>query len=68
MTQTVSIDEKSRQKKVVVDAIELAQRRGLASWISLEREQFKGSMKALPIRADLTMPISEKLIVEHYSR
>lgn len=66
--QTVSITEKSRQKKVVVDAIELAQRRGVPPWITLEREQFRGALKALPARADLTMPISEKLIVEHYSR
>jgi ribosomal protein S4 len=36
--------------------------------MTLEREQFRGSLKALPARADLTMPISEKLIVEHYSR
>ncbi len=68
VNQTVSINEKSRQKKVVLDAIELAQRRGVPSWISLDREQFRGSLKALPARADLTMPISEKLIVEHYSR
>jgi small subunit ribosomal protein S4 len=68
VNQVVSIAEKSRQKKVLVEAIELAQRRGVASWINLEREQFRGSMKALPARADLTMPISEKLIVEHYSR
>ena len=52
----------------MVEAIELAQRRGVAPWIQLEREQFRGSLKALPARADLTMPISEKLIVEHYSR
>ena len=68
VNQVVSIAEKSRQKKVLVEAIELAQRRGVASWINLERDQFRGSMKALPARADLTMPISEKLIVEHYSR
>jgi small subunit ribosomal protein S4 len=68
INQTVSISEKSRQKKVITDAIELAQRRGVSPWISLEREQFRGSLKALPTRADLTMPISEKLIVEHYSR
>jgi len=66
--QIVSIGEKSRQKKVIVEAIELAQRRGVPSWISLEREQFRGSLRSLPARADLTMPISEKLIVEHYSR
>jgi small subunit ribosomal protein S4 len=68
VNQVVSIGEKSRQKKVVVEAIELAQRRGVAPWIQLEREQFRGLLKALPARADLTMPISEKLIVEHYSR
>jgi small subunit ribosomal protein S4 len=64
----VSINEKSRQKKVIVEAIELAQRRGVPSWMALEREQFRGSLRSLPARADLTMPISEKLIVEHYSR
>jgi small subunit ribosomal protein S4 len=66
--QVVSINEKSRQKKVIVEAIELAQRRGVPSWMSLEREQYRGSLRSLPARADLTMPISEKLIVEHYSR
>src|SRR5271170_2951178 len=62
VNQVISIGEKSRQKKVVVEAIELAQRRGVAPWIQLEREQFRGLLKALPARADLTMPISEKLI------
>jgi len=68
VNQVVSITEKSRQKKVVTEAIELAQRRGVPPWISLEREQFRGTLKALPVRSDLTMPVSEKLIVEHYSR
>ena len=66
--QVISINEKSRQKKVIVEAIELAQRRGVPSWMALEREQFRGSLRSLPARSDLTMPISEKLIVEHYSR
>ncbi|HXW83802.1 MAG TPA: 30S ribosomal protein S4 [Candidatus Binataceae bacterium] len=64
----VSVGEKSRQKKVVTEAIEIAQRRGVPPWLALEREQFRGTFKALPQRADLTTPISEKLIVEHYSR
>ena len=66
--EVVSVAEESRTKKVIVEAIEMAQRRGVPSWIALEREQFRGSLRALPARADLTMPISEKLIVEHYSR
>jgi len=66
--QVVSVNEKSRQKKVIVEAIELAQRRGVPSWMSLEREQFRGSLRSFPARGELTMQISEKLIVEHYSR
>ena len=45
--QVVSVNEKSRQKKVIVEAIELAQRRGVPSWMSLEREQFRGSLRVL---------------------
>jgi small subunit ribosomal protein S4 len=62
------VAEASRTKKVIVEAIEMAQRRGVPPWMALEREQFRGSLRALPARAELTMPISEKLIVEHYSR
>jgi small subunit ribosomal protein S4 len=68
ISQVVSVTEKSRQKKTITEAIELSQRRGTPSWMTIEREQFRGSLKALPGRADLTMPITEKLIVEHYSR
>jgi small subunit ribosomal protein S4 len=68
INEVISIAENSRNKKVIVEAIELSQRRGTPSWMSLERDQFRGSLKMLPSRADLTMPISEKLIVEHYSR
>jgi small subunit ribosomal protein S4 len=66
--EMVSITEKSRTKKVIVEALEMAQRRGVPPWIALEREQFRGSLRSYPARTDLTMPISEKLIVEHYSR
>jgi small subunit ribosomal protein S4 len=68
VNQVVSIAEKSRQKKVIQEALEMSQRRGVPPWISLERDQFRGSLRSYPARADLTMPISEKLIVEHYSR
>jgi small subunit ribosomal protein S4 len=66
--QMISITEKSRTKKVLVEALEMSQRRGVPPWIALERDQFRGSLRSYPARTDLTMPISEKLIVEHYSR
>lgn len=66
--EMVSVTEKSRQKAVIQEALEMSQRRGVPSWIALERDQFRGSLRNYPARTDLTMPISEKLIVEHYSR
>ena len=66
--EMVSITEKSRTKKVIVEALEMSQRRGVPPWIALERDQFRGALRSYPARTDLTMPISEKLIVEHYSR
>ncbi len=68
VNEVVSVAEPSRHKKVIAEAIELSQRRGTPPWMALERDQFRGFMRTLPARADLTMPISEKLIVEHYSK
>lgn len=68
LNDVISVAEPSRTKKVIVEAVELSQRRGAPSWLAIERDQFRGSVRAMPQRADLTMPISEKLIVEHYSK
>jgi small subunit ribosomal protein S4 len=68
VNDVISVAEPSRSKKVIVEAVELSQRRGAPSWLAIERDQFRGSVRAMPARADLTMPISEKLIVEHYSK
>ncbi len=66
--EVVSVAGKSRQKPVIQEALEMSQRRGVPSWMALERDQFRGSLRNYPARVELTMPISEKLIVEHYSR
>jgi len=68
VNEVVTIAEASRQKKVILEALEMSQRRGVPSWMLLERDQFRGLLKNYPARGDLTMPVSEKLIVEHYSR
>jgi len=52
----------------VQNALESVVRRGLPSWIELDKENMKGVIKLLPTREDITMPIKEQLIVEYYSR
>ena len=58
----------ARQVTRIQDSLALAQRRGVPEWLAVVPEGFTGTVKALPTRADLTMPINEKLVVELYSK
>ena len=64
----ITTRERSRKITRIAEALELAQRRGVPEWLELTPEAFAGRVKALPTRAELTMPINEKLIVELYSK
>ena len=37
-------------------------------WLSLEKNELKGTVTRMPERADVDFPVEERLIVEHYSR
>ncbi len=64
----IELRDKSKQMTRIMDAVESVARRGVPQWLQLEKEQLKGSVKALPTREDITLPIQEKLIVELYSK
>ena len=66
--QVVSVRERSRTVTRILEALEQAERRGVPDWLEVQREAFSARVKALPTRADLTMPINEKLVVELYSK
>ena len=65
---TIEVAEKSRKVDRINQSLELLSRRGLPEWLELDRENYKGVIKRLPIREDVTVPIEEQLIVEFYSR
>jgi len=62
------ISVKHKDLPSVKNALESVVRRGVPSWIELDKENMKGTIKLLPTREDITMPIKEQLIVEYYSR
>jgi small subunit ribosomal protein S4 len=64
----IELREKSRKIPSVNDALDAVVRKGIPPWIELDREQFRGSVKNVPSRADITEPIQEQLIVELYSK
>jgi small subunit ribosomal protein S4 len=64
----IQVKEKSRHVQAIIDALETVVRRGIPTWIDLDKTNFKGVLKALPNREDLTLPIQEQLIIELYSK
>nr|WP_216623121.1 MULTISPECIES: 30S ribosomal protein S4 [Corallococcus] len=64
----VEVVEKSRKVLRISEALETVDRRGVPQWIDLDKKAFKGTVKTVPNREDLTMPIQEQLIVELYSK
>lgn len=65
----VSLREKSRQVARINEALDGVMRRGLPSWVEVDRSGFKGTVKTLPVRAEMTTPtFQEQLIVELYSK
>jgi len=68
VNDVIEVNEKSREIPVIKEAQEVVDRRGIPGWLELDAANFKGVVKALPERDDITFPISENLIVELYSK
>ncbi len=64
----IQVRERSRNVLRIQEAMETVARRGVPSWLELDKNDFKATVKALPAREDLTMPVQEQLVVELYSK
>ena len=64
----VQVRERSRKMVRIQEALAQAQHRGAPDWLEVDRDNFTARVKVLPTRAELTMPINEKLIIELYSK
>jgi small subunit ribosomal protein S4 len=64
----IELREKSRSVNVITESLEAVARRGIPQWLELDKEGFKGTVKANLSRDDITLPIQEQLIVELYSK
>ena len=67
--EVITLREKSREIACINESLDSVMRRGVPSWVELDRDAFKGTIKALPVRSELTTPeFQEQLIVELYSK
>jgi small subunit ribosomal protein S4 len=64
----VCIVEASRKIPRIVESVETADGRGIAEWISVNKQTFEATVNRLPERSDVNYEIQESLIVELYSK
>jgi len=64
----ITIREKSKDLVPIVQALEAVARRGVPDWLELDSDNKKGTVKSIPERSHITMPIQEQFIVEFYSK
>ncbi len=66
--ETIAVREKSRAIQNLNEALDAVVRKGIPTWLELDRENYRGTVKVLPTRTEITEPIQEQLIVELYSK
>jgi small subunit ribosomal protein S4 len=64
----VAVRERSRAVTRITGALDALEGRSLPQWLEIDKERFEGTVKQMPAREDITLPIEEQLIVELYSR
>ncbi|MDR2635346.1 MAG: 30S ribosomal protein S4 [Campylobacteraceae bacterium] len=66
--QKVEVCEKSKKNSQIQRALELTAQTGIVSWVDVDKDKVFGIFTRLPERAEVIIPIEERLIVELYSK
>ena len=64
----IEIREKSRSLQRYKDILEVTGGRLVPEWMDVDQEALKGTIKNLPTREMIDVPVNEMLIVELYSK
>jgi len=64
----VEVHEQSRGMNKILAAMESIKARQIVGWLDADHAHFKGTVKELPKREEITLPVEENMIVEYYSR
>ena len=64
----IEIREKSKELQRYKDILEVTAGRLVPEWIDVDQDAFKGTIKALPTREQIDVPVDEMAIVELYSK
>ena len=65
---TIEIKEKNKGSQRYKDILEVTAGRMVPEWLDVDAENLKGTVKELPLREAIDVPVDEMLIVELYSK
>jgi small subunit ribosomal protein S4 len=64
----IEVKPASREVTKIMAAIESVKKREIPGWLEADHGAFKGVVKDMPTRENVTLPVEENMIVEYYSR
>lgn len=64
----IELKEKYKSNQQIQESLQVRIQRGIPPWLELDADNFRGVVKAIPSREDITIPIQESYIIEFYSR
>ena len=64
----VGLIEKSQKVTTILASLEASKNREAPQWIDVDQAAFKATVKDLPSRDDVTVPVEERMVVELYSK
>ena len=64
----IEIKEKAKSSQRYKDILEVTAGRLVPAWLDVDQENLRGTVKELPSRDEIDVPVNEMLIVELYSK
>ena len=64
----IQVRERSRNLLTIQSALESVDSRGIPDWLELDKAALKGTIRTVPAKEHITLPVNEQMVVELYSR
>ena len=64
----IEVKEKCKSSQRYKDALEVTAGRLVPAWLDVDQENLRGTVKEMPSREEINVPVNEMLIVELYSK
>ncbi|MCD8224745.1 MAG: 30S ribosomal protein S4 [Clostridiales bacterium] len=64
----IEVKEKAKSSQRYKDVLEVTGGRMVPAWLEVDQENLRGTVKEMPTREEIDVPVNEMLIVELYSK